>query len=209
MIKNVILDFGHGGIDESGRYTTAPAKMYTHPNGEVAYEGVLNREFGSFLLQCLGQHPELNVVTTVSPYDSYDMPLHERVAIANQYNPKETIFVSIHCNAGKGRGFEIWTSRGQTKSDILAQDIYYNVRHVYSKQGIPMRHDMSDGDVDKESDFYVLRKTKCPSVLLEMGFFDRMEDLEYLKDPLFQGNVMSFVYTGILDFIDRYERVLW
>jgi len=42
MIKNIILDFGHGGIDESGKYTTK-GKKHDFGNGEVAYEGVLNR----------------------------------------------------------------------------------------------------------------------------------------------------------------------
>ena len=35
---NIILDCGHGGVDSLGKYTTAPAKMFTFSNGEVAYE---------------------------------------------------------------------------------------------------------------------------------------------------------------------------
>jgi N-acetylmuramoyl-L-alanine amidase len=38
----------------------------------------------------------------------------------------------------------------------------------------------SDGDLDKESDFYVLRKTIAPAVLVEHGFFDNLEDATLL-----------------------------
>ena len=48
MIKNIILDFGHGGIDENGNYTTL-GKKHTFPNGETAYEGVINRRIGGML----------------------------------------------------------------------------------------------------------------------------------------------------------------
>ena len=41
MIKNIVLDFGHGGIDINGNYTTAPNKMHKFSNGQIAYEGVV------------------------------------------------------------------------------------------------------------------------------------------------------------------------
>ena len=49
----------------------------------------------------------------------------------------------------------------------------------YHKRMFPdekYRLDYSDGDVDKEANFYVLRKTKMPAVLLEMWFFDNYND---------------------------------
>ena len=62
-MKNIILDFGHGGIDQNGTYTTAPAKMFTFSNGEIAYEGVLNRQIGGLVEIYLKSHLDLNVVT--------------------------------------------------------------------------------------------------------------------------------------------------
>lgn len=206
MIKNVILDFGHGGIDSSGRYTTAPNKMFIHANGEAAYEGVLNRQIGGHIYTCLKGHPELNIITTVAETDPRDLSLGYRVSVANKYPHDETIFVSIHCNASSnhmGRGFEIYTTRGTTESDYLAEKIATAVEPVYEKVGMKLRYDFSDGDKDKEVDFYVLRKTKCPAVLLECGFFDNRIDFDNLKDPLFQANLGSFIYTGIIDYINN------
>lgn len=205
-IKNIVLDFGHGGLDSQGRYTTAPNKMFVHANGEAAYEGVLNRQIGGHVYTCLRSHKEFNVVCTVKEDDPRDISLSQRVRVANKFDPKETIFVSIHCNASKyhnASGFELFTTKGLTKSDSLAEEIANAVEHIYEDVGLRLRYDFSDKDKDKEADFYVLRKTKCPAVLLECGFFDNRKDFDLLKDPIFQGNLGSFIYTGILNFINK------
>lgn len=200
-VKNIILDPGHGGIDPNGNYTTAPAKMHTFDDGVVAYEGVLNRQIVDFMEECFKDYPEFNVVTTVSDYR--DIPLSQRVTLANYYNSSETIFVSVHNNAGGGTGWEIFTSPGETKSDKLAEYITNAVEHIYKREGLGLRYDMSDGDKDKEANFYVLRKTKCPAVLLECGFFDNRKDFDLLSDPIFQGDLASFIVTGILNYIEN------
>lgn len=203
MIKNIILDPGHGGIDADGNYTTAPSKMFKFDDGVVAYEGLLNRQIMFYVLQCLQEHEEFNVVTTVGVDDPRDITLPWRVRKANQFNKDETLYISIHCNAGGGTGFEIFTTRGHTKSDPLAEAIADAVEGVYEKHELKLRYDFSDGDKDKEADFYVLRKTNCPAVLLECGFFDNRKDFELLKDPEFQGDLGSFIYTGILNYISN------
>lgn len=203
MIKNIILDFGHGGIDSNGIYTTAPSKMYKFSNGDIAYEGVLNRQIGGHVLTCLRSHLDLNVVTTVAETDPRDLSLSWRVRVANSYDPKETIFISIHNNAGGGEGFELYTTKGVTKSDKLAESLANNMERTFKLYDMKLRYDFSDTDKDKEVDFYVLRKTKCPAVLLECGFFDSRSDFDKLKDPLFQAHLGSFIYTGIIEYINK------
>lgn len=206
-IKNIILDPGHGGLDSNGKYTTAPGKMFKFPNGEIAYEGVLNRNIAKFVYQCFKANPEYNVLYTVEPDDATDVPLNDRVKFTNNFKPKETLFISIHCNAGggQGTGFEIFTTKGPTKSDSLAEHIANSVETAYNKVSMKLRYDFSDGDKDKdkESDFYVLRNTNCPAVLLECGFFDNRKDFDLLKDPKFQGDLGSFIYSGILNYISN------
>ena len=43
-----------------------------------------------------------------------------------------------------------------------------------------IRKDMTDGDPDKESGFYILKHTKCPAVLTENLFQDNKEDVGFL-----------------------------
>ena len=208
MIKNVVLDFGHGGIDSNGKYTTAPSKMFKFPDGEVAYEGVLNRQIGGHLYTYLRNHLGLNVICTVKEDDPRDISLSHRVRVANSLPTKETIFISIHCNAGggKGTGFEIFTTRGTTLSDTLAEDIANSVESEYEEVGLRLRYDFSDGDKDKEADFYVLRKTRGVAVLLECGFFDNKKDFDLLKNQDFQCEIAKGIYEGIIKFIDDVNK---
>ena len=204
MINNVVLDFGHGGIDDSGTYTTAPNKMHTFDDGTIAYEGVLNRQIGYQIYRCLIDHADINTICTVMHDDPTDLPLANRVAIANQYDPKQTIFASIHCNASpkhNASGFEIFTTVGDTKSDALASHIGIALSPFIDMHNIKLRVDTSDGDLDKESNFYVLRNTRCPAVLIECGFFDNKYDYSLLSDPTFQGEMGSWIYTGILNYL--------
>jgi len=206
MIKNVILDFGHGGLDANGNYTTSPNKMHTFPDGVVAYEGVLNRQIGGHIYTCLRSHTDLNVVCTVKEDDPRDLSLGYRVRVANSFDPKSTIFVSVHCNASpnhNAQGKEIFTTKGFTQSDVLAEHIADAAESALGRFNMKLRYDFSDGDKDKEADFYVLRKTKCPAVLIECGFFDFRPEFDKLSDPLFQGDYGSMVYTGIINYINE------
>ena len=199
MIKNIVLDFGHGGIDKAGRYTTR-GKWHDFGNGEMAYEGVLNRQIGGILqsyLRSLGH--QYHIVTTVNADDPRDLSLSYRVRVANSYPAAETIFISIHCNAfnSKAKGFEIFTSKGKTKSDDIAESIANEIEPFYNKLQLKLRYDFSDGDKDKERDFYVLRRTNCPAVLLECLFFDNYEEFKLLRDPEFQKELAWRIFLGI------------
>jgi N-acetylmuramoyl-L-alanine amidase len=205
-MKNIILDFGHGGIDSNGNYTTAPSKMFEFPNGEIAYEGVINRQIGGHLALYLKTHNEFNVVPTVKVCDPRDISLSYRVGVANQYNATDTIFVSIHSNASQNHnasGFSIFTTRGVTKSDELATCIGKEVERYYNHLNLKLRFDFSDRDLDKETDFYVLRRTRCPAVLLECLFFDYWNDYVKLKDPEFQKELAWRIYKGIIKYLNK------
>lgn len=206
-MKTIILDFGHGGIDENGDYSTAPSKMFQFPNGEIAYEGVINRQIGGLLEIYLKAHTDLQVVTTVKASDPRDLSLSYRVSVANSYKASDTIFVSIHSNActnHNASGFSIYTTPGKTKSDDLATSIGEEVKKYYEKLKLKLRFDFySDGDLDTEADFYVLRKTNCPAVLLECLFFDNWDDFVLLKNPEFQKEFAWHVYLGIINYLSK------
>lgn len=172
-----LLDPGHGGIDANGKYTTGLKKMFDHGDYKI-YEGNINRVITKILVKMLTQAKIRHVVI---PDWVKDTPLKKRVDIADEYYRlnKEAIFLSIHSNAGGGHGNEIYTSPGQTKSDKVAQIFC----EMYQKMlpDMRFRKDTSDHDDDKEAPFYVLRKTDCPAVLVENGFFDNRKDADFLR----------------------------
>ncbi len=206
-IKTIILDPGHGGIDSKGKYTTAPAKMYEFPNGEVAYEGVWNRKYAGKLgelLEALGYE----VVYTVEPTDATDITLDRRVKKANKYPAAESLFVSMHFNASENhasRGFSVYTTRGITNSDRLADfvaaEVEKWVRLVGAGNDVKLRFDNSDGDRDWEEDFYVLKKTKMPAILIEGLFFAQYNDFQMIQDESFMQAFCEAVVSGIQEYV--------
>lgn len=143
---------------------------------------------------------DLNIVT--------NQELRKRTSIVNTICDKypDSIYVSIHVNAaGDGskwmnaRGWECYTTKGITKSDKLAECLYKSAEKNLKNQTI--RRDLTDGDSDKEADFYVIKNVKCPAVLTENFFMDNKEDVQYLlSDVGFQELTRTHV-EGILSYI--------
>jgi len=125
--------------------------------------------------------------------------------ICKIYGKDNVIYVSLHVNAsGNGqwmqsRGWEVYTSPGKTKSDILATSMW-NAAKNYLGDLTTMRSDWSDGDPDKEAKFFVLTKTKCPAVLVENLFMDNQEDLKLLTGDIGWMLVERTIIEGILNY---------
>lgn len=201
---NIILDCGHGGIDSNVVYTTSPFKMYTFKDGVQALEGQLNREIGKKVGDNL-LSKGYKVLYTVQPSDPTDLSLYGRIGFANEFSANNTLFVSLHSNASpkhNARGFEIWTSKGETKSDTLASYIGASIMSAFPS--LRFRKDTTDGDIDKESNLYVLKNTKCVAVLLENLFFDNRQDYELLRSETFQNKLSQAISFGIIRYIKTF-----
>ena len=192
-MKNWLLDNGHGGI-VNGKYTTAPSKMFQHENGLLIEEGVINRIIINKLAAKLSK-ARINY-SFITP-ENEDISLSTRVNRANSINAftKNSVFVSAHCNAGGGTGFEAYTSIGETKSDGIATIFIQEVEKAFPEWRI--RKDNSDGDPDKESQFYVLKNTSCPAVLLEFGFMDTLSDAVLIASEEGQNRYVSALFKAI------------
>lgn len=180
-----LIDSGHGGMVD-GKYATAPSKMHIFNEREVAYEGVINRQIKKMLFRVMNQH-HLKYID-ICPTEM-DLPLDLRCDITNsyvrEYGVENCLFVSLHSNAGGGDGVEIWTSLGATKSDAYAT-LFIDRFGYFFDSDIRIMADFSNGDVDKESNFYVLRNTRCPAILPEFLFFDNYSDYKKLTNVSYQ-----------------------
>jgi N-acetylmuramoyl-L-alanine amidase len=124
-------------------------------------------------------------------HEYLDNSLQQRVDAVNWYAKQfeRSIVVSSHANASAtqaARGFEIYTSPGTTESDKIAS-IHWNhvnlLRNFYPLGAqIRMRNQASGGDHDNEANFYILRKTNVPAILIEHLFFDNFDDATLLMD---------------------------
>lgn len=210
MKYRVLIDAGHGGLDALGNYhSIAHGKKYKHQgytfhgNG-FFYEGVFNRQMAS---KVSSELKKLGIQSVTISDEILDFSLSDRVKKVNHYHRKykgKTFLLSLHANASprhNARGYEVFTSKGETWSDTLASLHFHHVKILLGDQ-IRMRHDTySDGDVDKEAGFHILKRTHCPAILIEHLFFDQIDDAKLLNDKMIQEKFAIATALACSDFI--------
>lgn len=165
-MKMFLLDNGHG-VNTPGK------RSPKWKDGSQLFEFEFNRDIVKRIAKGLDS---LAIPYKILVPEEIDIPLRERVRRANAI--KDSILISIHANAGGGTGFEIFTSPGKTQSDSIATVFCQECKKEFPE--FKMRFDKSDGDPDKEADFYVLIKTKGPAILTENLFMDTESDCKFL-----------------------------
>ena len=192
----IFIDNGHGLMTAGKR----------SPDGQFR-EAFYNREIAKRVVSDLrdrGLDAELLV-----PEDD-DISLAERVRRVNTacflLGKRNVILVSIHVNAaGNGSkwlnatGWSVYTCKGQTESDKLAECLCQAA--IKNFPGHRIRADMSDGDMDWEEGFYILRKSLCVAVLTENFFMDSISDLEYLQSRAGKQAVVDTHVEGIVEYL--------
>lgn len=135
---------------------------------------------------------------------------------SKQYGAKNCIFISIHSNAApakdngwaNAKGWCIYTTKGQDKSDKLADCIYkYADQYFVKEDNRNIRKATVDGDPDQEANFSVIWNAKLlgiPGVLTENFFFNDVNDLKYLVSEKGQNSIVRTHVMGIEDYIYKY-----
>lgn len=166
----VLLDNGHGGLINN-EYQTAGRSSPVWDDGTQLFEGEFNRAIVNGIVEALTLH-KIAYVVLVPEYE--DTSLETRITRANEYKTESCFYLSIHSNAGGGRGFEVFTSPGRTRSDSIATIFGEEFQNSFPNR--PLRTDYSDGDLDKESRFYVLVNSVMPAILTENFFMDNEDE---------------------------------
>jgi N-acetylmuramoyl-L-alanine amidase len=222
MYTHVYLDAGHGDWDEvKEEYTTAPSKQFKHELGAFHnqgwfYEGVKNSEYINRIYQIIADRG--NVTPVIVNHAWKDTTLGNRVAYANFGHTNienKGIYFSEHSNATPehtARGYSVWTSVGQTKSDKLADNLMKRYKKTFGSVDnvarVKSREDLSDGDSDYEANFYVLRNTHMPAVLAENLFFDQFDDAMILMNHDYRETYCEMVADWIewsVDYLNKQQ----
>lgn len=174
----ILIDPGHGGRD----------------SGAVSGDGkLLEKDVVLNVGRRVFDHLDDFGVVELSRENDHFLKLHERAAKANAGNLD---LLSIHANAGGGRGFEVFTSPGQTDADPWATAVLQSLAAEFPDR--PIRSDLADGDPDKEARFTVLTKTERPAILIELGFIDTEEGAAFLADGENQDRLARAIARGTL-----------
>ena len=195
----VFVDAGHGGINDLGRYVTAGKQAYhegtdLHQNGHY-YEGYENRIVAEMFIEQMTKEG-IQTIRTYHPVD--DTPLSERTRLVNSYLKRGYFgyLMSFHSNAISSsnskqklestRGFCVFSTRGNTLSDKIAEKHFQTVLHNVKDWKLRTQT-RQDGDSDFEANFQILRQTdknlkNFGAILEEWGFHTSKIDTEFIID---------------------------
>ena len=169
-------------------------------DGTQYFEGVGNRNIVKKLISKL---EEKNIeYFDLMEGSQEDISLHNRAYKCNNiyHNDKRAVLISMHSNGftqESANGFSIYTSRGETKSDLFASLFIKNMELHFPKH--KSRKDYTDGDSDKEADFYVLKKTNCPAILIENFFMTNFRESKLLMSKDFQNRIVDCHFQSICE----------
>ncbi len=175
----VVIDPGHGGPDP----------------GAIGIGGIRETDVVlevSKIVKNLLSEKGVNVRLT--RINEVDLGLPPRVSFAN--NTDADIFVSIHANASRGKrrdinGLETFYYRGW-RGRLLAKKIQKQILRV------------SPGSPDrgvKQGRFYVIKNTRMPAVLVEIGFLTGRLDARRLEKTTHRKRLAYAIAKGILEYL--------
>jgi len=205
-LKTVVIDPGHGGIENGAASTYGREKDFTL---DVARQ-----------LKPLLEAKGLKVVMTRDKDEVVPLPARAQVANAT----RDSIFVSLHFNAtdsnSAATGFEIYslTPRGapstqdnsmlshfpnmQAGTPVDAASLVLSSSVYHSMLGYMPEFDRGI----KRARFAVLRLTNIPAILVEGGFLTEREESRYIATPQWRGKLAQAIATGIESYRGLVER---
>lgn len=199
-VMKILIDNGHGEETPGKRSPDGLFREYKYAR-QIAEEVVKQ-------LQAKGYDAQ-RIVT-----EDNDVSLAERCkrvnAICDKVGAGNVILVSVHVDAaGNGQwmnasGWSAFTSRGQTKADVLADSLYDAAKKILA--GKKIRTDFSDKDPDFEAGFYILKHTKCPAVLTENFFQDNKDDVSWLLSLEGKSAIVKVHVEGIINYIKEHGK---
>ena len=174
-MAKIAIDAGHGGRDPG-----------------AVYEGRREKDDTLRLALAVGEILERNGVDVVftRTEDIYDSPTR-KAQIANEANVD--YLVSIHRNAmpipGSASGIETLVYQEGNQASNLAEDINEELEKVgFQNRGVIPRPNLA-----------VLRRSKMPAVLVEVGFIDNEEDNQLFDEKFDQ--IAQAIADGVLMYL--------
>ena len=173
----VFIDPGHGGKDP----------------GAIGLNGLQEKDIILSISQYVAQYlQQQGIQTMMARTSDYFVSLQGRTDMANRAGAD--LFVSIHANSmGSGRpdisGLEVYYFGDRGLADTIHRSILRTVN-------------IEDRRVRKAR-FYVLRNSRMPSTLVEVGFVTGYDDAGKLTNPTYQQQMAQAIARGIIEYMQQ------
>jgi N-acetylmuramoyl-L-alanine amidase len=189
LIK-IAVDPGHGGYDPGvvlngiieKNVSLDISKRLEHHLGQFGYNVIMTRKTDTALYKLSKKG------TSFKTRD-----LKARVNIINNSGTK--LFASIHVNSDvyskKSTGSIVYYYSKSSKSKALADSIQNSLNNITINNQKRQQHK------SRPANFYILRKTRAPGVLIETAFISNKGERKLLKNENFKNKIALAIAKGI------------
>lgn len=224
----ILIDAGHGGKD--------PGALKAYKIGGktiIIKEKDINLKVAKLLGERLqSSYPQKQIILTRN--SDVFLSLGERTDIANNVKVGENeavLFISIHVNSSLNKnssGYEVWYLSPGYRRTVLDKSTVSDDKNLfpilnsmleeeYTTESIMIAKFIMDGlqaQIGKEStargikaeEWFVVRNSNMPSVLIELGFVSNEKEALLLNDEKYLKKAALGIYNGIVAFITHFER---
>ena len=195
LTYSIVIDPGHGGVDDGciGKKTKVTEKQL---NLEVSLK--LKKILEANNIKCTltrkndaGLYKEYN-----SGYKKEDM--QKRKEIIEKSNP--SLVISVHMNSF-------------TSSKQRGAQVFYGENNPLSEKASKCIQSFLATDLEESNkssavaDYYILKCTNHPTVLIECGYLSNETDEKLLQEDDYQEKIAMAVYKGIVAFLSIKNEV--
>lgn len=199
IMKTIAIDPGHGGIDGGTGENFGLLEKNINLDISLKLRNYLNDDF--YVIMTREKDVSLENKSGLNS-SRYKKDLHARKSIINSNNC--ALFISVHVNANPynadTRGVMIFYYKGSKASKLLAKKIKQSVdkllvKHLHNYAAFKSRV--------LPNDYYVLKETNCPGVLVEVGFITNNKDRKLLKSKKYREWIAKAISQGVMNYCEQ------
>lgn len=181
----VVIDAGHGGYDP----------------GKIGVNKALEKDINLQISEKIKRYLEESGIEVVMTREKDIMEetkltdMQKRVSLINKTKP--VIAVSIHQNS-------------YSDSSVTgAQVFYYKGSEVGKEAAILMQEELKKlnsenvREIKENNNFYMLKKTKVPTIIVECGFLSNVQEAEMLVSEEYQEVLAETISGGIIKWLEQ------
>lgn len=188
----IVIDPGHGGSDP----------------GKISASGIFEKDINleiSLVLSQLFSNRGYNVVLTrnddydLSDFNSSNPKMDDLSKRAHIMSEDDVILtVSIHQNSF-------------TDTNSCGPQVFYYSKSDEGKRLATSVMSILNTSLDikaprnikANSDYYILKNSSSPAIIVECGFLSNSIEAEFLTDKLYQQKLARAIYFGVIDYLDQ------
>jgi N-acetylmuramoyl-L-alanine amidase len=229
-VSYILLDPGHGGSDSGALGYATDGKTIALKEKDVTLAVTL--KLGEMLKAA---YPDRKIVYTRTTDTTVSLESRPDMANDILKKTTDTVlYIAIHANSSplkstKTSGFEVWylppTYRRSVldKSSVQPEDLdILPILDTMKEEEISLETTLLAQQISAglagtigdrspnrgllQNDWAVVRDSRMPAVLLEVGFVNNPGEAKRLADPAYLKDIAQGIYTGITSFIARFEQ---